>query len=172
MIFRVQTQYQRRSRWLPLIAATLTACMALNTPVFNTDIVESAPADVLALQSLVAEVLKPSAPPPHPPTNGLSTVLDVQRLLGDTSGAEQQQSSGEASQCWALAPANHRGHVSELAPTPPLRVIEVPRTSDEGLLQQVQPFPPPPLSRVLERYRMRLTPHAPPKIPSLHPVSA
>ena len=166
----VQTQF-RRSRWLPLITATLTACMALNTPVLSADVLESAPADVLALQSLVAEVLKPPPPSPHRPTNALCTVLDVQRLLGDSSGAEQQQCPTDASRCWALAPPCHRGPFLELASTLPLRGIEIPRTSEEGLQQQVQPFPPPRLSRVLERYRMRLTPHAPPRISTFHPVS-
>ena len=148
---------------MPFVTAALTACISLNTPVLRTGAPAPARADVLAIQSLVAEVLDPALTPRAGADSALSTVLDVQRLLGGTPDAGQRQRSPEAPVCWAVTSAPLRGDLPDFTPMPLVRSVEVPRSAAEGLQQQVQPFPPPALSRVLERYRMMLTPHAPPR---------
>jgi hypothetical protein len=140
-------------------------CVAASLVVASTDICAAtqpaSTAEILAIQSLVADILGPAPSSDSPSSTSAFSVLDVQRLLSGLSESDEGQPSTAMSDWWALSPAPLRG--TSLEATPIARLIEVPRAEEEGRQQRVQPFPPPPLSRVLERYRMMLTPHAPPQ---------
>lgn len=151
-------------RWSHLLTVTLTACLFMNTPGLAAPAAEVESREVLALQSLVAGMVNPAAAPLRH-GNAPMSVLDVQRLLGGGSGASKKQAPVATYDSWAVAPALHRGALPDPAPTAATRTVEIPRTSEEGLRQRVESFAPPPLSRAVERYRMMLTPHAPPSPP-------
>jgi len=156
-------------RQMGRIAQFTAFCVAASLVVASTDICAATQpacaAEILAIQSLVADILDPAPSSDSPSSTSTFSVLDVQRLLSGLSDSEEGQPSTAIPTWWALSPAPLRG--TSLEATPIARLIEVPRSEDEGCRQRVQPFPPPPLSRVLERYRMMLTPHAPPQFPQL-----
>lgn len=151
-------------RQMGRFARAIAICVAASLVVASTDICtatqEARTAEILAIQSLVADILAPVSSAGNPSSIEASTVLDVQRLLSGISESDEGPASTTLPVWWALSPAPLRGLSLDAASV--TRLIEVPRAADEGRQQQVQPFPPPPLSRVMERYRMMLTPHAPP----------
>lgn len=165
----LSNQKNRVIHWIGRAAPMTAFCLAASLVVASTGnrvtTVETNAVEVLAIQSLVAHILDPATPSPAPSSTVPYSVLDVQRLLSGLSDSEEGQPSSVAPDWWALSPAPLRGTSIEAAPV--ARLIEVPRSEDEGFRQRVQPFPPPPLSRVLERYRMMLTPHAPPQFSQL-----
>ena len=150
-------------RWSHLLTVTLTASLFMNAPGFVTPAAELESGEVLAIQFLVAGMLNPETTP-RVDGNAPMSVLDVQRLLGGASGAKQKQLPFESCDFWSVAPAIQRGDVTVSAPLMVTRNVEIPRTSEEGIRQRVEFFAGPSLSRVMERYRMMLTPHAPPVI--------
>lgn len=152
---------RRGTRWSHLLTVTLTACLFMNTPGFAAPVADVESREVLALQSLVAGMVNPAVAT-HNDGDAPNSVLDVQRLLGGATGANQKQSPVASNDSWAIAPALYRGDLPDPSPTAMARVVEIPRTSEEGLRQRVEPVAPPPLSRAVERYRLMLTPHAPP----------
>ncbi|MBL7649192.1 MAG: hypothetical protein JNK74_23690 [Candidatus Hydrogenedentes bacterium] len=141
-------------------------CIAASLVVASTDISAGpnpvSTANVLAIQSLVAEFLEPTSSPASSASTAPLNVLVVQRLLSGVSAPDESEPSEATPTSWALIPAPPRGLSMEAIPV--ARLLDVPGRADEGRRKQVQPFPPPPLSRVVERYRMMLTPHAPPRI--------
>lgn len=152
-------------RQLGRTAQFTAICVAASLVVASTDIsARTQPvstANILAIQSLVADFLEPAPSADSSASTSALSVLEVQRLLSGISEPDESEPSKAAPTSWALTPAPLRGLSMEAIPV--ARLLEVPRSEDEGRQQQVQPFPPPPLSRVLERYRMMLTPHAPPQ---------
>ncbi len=156
-------------RQMGRIAQFTAICVATSLVVASTDTCAASQpastAEILAIQSLVADILDPAPSSDSPSSTSAFSVLDVQRLLSGLSNSDEGQPSTVMPDWWALSPAPLRGASIDAALAS--RRIEVPRSEDEGYRQRVQPFPPPPLSRVLERYRMMLTPHAPPQFSQL-----
>lgn len=151
----------RSARWTHIVTVTLTACMFMNAPVLLSPARVAAPDEVLALQSLVADLVVDVSLPQRADTTPMS-VLDVQRLLGDSTGARQKQTPINTFDSWAVAQASHREGIPDPFLTMAARVVVVPRSPDEGLQQRVAFCEAPPPKRDAERYRMKLTPHAPP----------
>lgn len=156
-------------RQMGRIAQFTAICVAASLVVASTDTCAAtqpaSAAEILAIQSLVADILDPAPSSDSPSSTSALSVLEVQRLLSGISEPDESEPSKAAPTSWALPPAPLRGLSMEAIPV--ARLLEVPRSEDEGYRQRVQPFPPPPLSRVLERYRMMLTPHAPPQFSRL-----
>jgi hypothetical protein len=106
-------------------------CVAASLVVASTDICAAtqpaSTAEILAIQSLVADILGPAPSSDSPSSTSAFSVLDVQRLLSGLSESDEGQPSTAMSDWWALSPAPLRG--TSLEATPIARLIEVPRAS-------------------------------------------
>lgn len=134
-----------------IVAPLLVACLAATPPVPAKEHVV-APAEILAIQALVAEV---AAPGPH------ANIADFQRELAREDRAPLQADSDHSGTPGnALTPVSLRLMMESLHAHMPA-AFAVPRPRCLGprmpfLLPAIAPW-----SKV-ERFRMNLTPHAPP----------
>lgn len=145
---------------LPVVSAVLVASLSLNIPIATSDVPAPQRAQVLAIQSLVVELINDPTASNVSGTAELPTILEIQRLfLGLSDPPDLPTHRGQPASL-AISPSSTRMALPDAIPL--VRLTEIPRAASEGERQQVHLSPPPRLSRDMERYRMKLTPHAPP----------